>query len=112
MECILAANLLCCTAELLARSGIGDQQLEISDVAIVTVERGEGVRSLLEHLLGHRDRVAELLEIQRGDTFRSRQGHDLIIYQSEEVFDGLELAFHELHGTLDVVESGDTAFED
>ena len=41
-----------------------EQQFVIPDVAIVTVEGGEGVGCFFEHLLGHRNGVAELLEIQ------------------------------------------------
>ena len=72
---------------LFARARIRQQQLVVADVAVVAVERGKGIGGLFEHLLGHGDRVAQLLEIQRGDTLRSGQCHDLIVDQSEEVFD-------------------------
>ena len=37
---------------------IGQKELVIADVAVVTVERGKGVGGLFQHLLGHGDRVA------------------------------------------------------
>jgi hypothetical protein len=46
----------------------------------VTVECCEGIGRLFEHLLGHGDLIAELLEIQRGHTFRCRQSDDLIVH--------------------------------
>ena len=37
------------------RASVGKQQLVIADIAVVTVERSEGVGGLFEHLFGHRD---------------------------------------------------------
>jgi hypothetical protein len=53
----------------------------------VAVEGRKGVGGLFEHLLGHRDRIDELLEIERGDTLRSRQGYNLIVDEAEKVLD-------------------------
>jgi hypothetical protein len=50
---------------LFAGARVGEQQLVVADVAVVTIQRGEGVGGFFEHLLGHGDRIAELLEIQR-----------------------------------------------
>jgi hypothetical protein len=51
IECILPQI----KADLLSRPSVGKQQLVVADVAIVTVEGGERVRGLFEHLFGHRD---------------------------------------------------------
>ena len=52
---------------------------------------------------GHRNRVAELLEIKRGNSLGSGQGHDLIVDESKEIFDRLQLSFNQLHRTLDIL---------
>ena len=42
---------------------VGKQQFEFAHVTIVTIEGGKCIGSFLQHLLGHGDGVAELLEI-------------------------------------------------
>lgn len=64
-----------------------DEQIVVPCLTIMIIERAEHVGSLFEHLLRHRDGVAELLEVERGDSFGRRQRDDLIIDEAEEVFD-------------------------
>src|SRR4026208_1609264 len=71
----------------------------------MTVQRSKGIGGFLEHLLCHGNRVTQLFKIEGGNSFRRWQGYDLVIDQSEEVLDGLQLSFNKLYRTLDVLES-------
>ena len=71
----------------------------------MTIQRSKRIGGFLEHLLCHGNRVAQLFKIEGGNSFRRWQGYDLVIDQSEEVLDGLQLSLNELYRTLNVLES-------
>src|SRR5215210_6671819 len=66
------------------------EQVEVADLAVVAVEDAHHVGGLFEHLLGHRDRVGELLEVERGDALRRRERDDLVVDEAEEVLNRLK----------------------
>ena len=76
------------------------------------IEGSEGVGGLFEHLPGHGNRIAQLFKMQRRYAFRSGQGDDLIIDQAKEVFDRLELALDQFYRSFEIIECGDSAFQD
>jgi hypothetical protein len=66
-SCEVVARVFFETEKLLLRArgaGVREQELVVADVPVVTVEGGEGVGGFFEHLFGHGDRIAELLEIE------------------------------------------------
>src|SRR5262245_15094812 len=75
------------------------------------VEHAKGVRGFFEHLPGHRNRIAQLFEVQGRDALRRGQSNHLIIDQTKKVFDRLQLALNQLHGSFEIVEGRDASLE-
>src|SRR5438034_280528 len=62
----------------------GEKQIQL---ATLMIEHAEGVRRLFQHLAGHRNRIAQLFEVQGRDAFWGWQGNHLIVDEAEEVLD-------------------------
>ena len=88
------------------------QKLVIAHLAIVGIERPDRIGGRVEHLLGHRDRIGKLFEIEQREFLGRRHRDDLVVQIAEEVFDRLKLSFDELYAPLDLVERSDAPFED